>query len=193
VVIGLLPAATAGLGTWRSGDRPSPRFWFFAALGAAAILVLTELALGDVYLLAAVGASAMGYAEGAIASRELGGWQTISWVVVGALPITVPLTIIGLGPVSGHEPMTAWIGFAYLGTVSMYFGFFAWYAGLAIGGVARVSQIQLIQPLLSLVWAGLFLHERLDALIIAVALVVMVSVMGSRRSAVASASAPARE
>jgi drug/metabolite transporter (DMT)-like permease len=190
VVIGLLPAATAGWSVLRTGERPSPRYWAFAGVGAAAIAVLTiargtaSIALGDLYLLGAVSAAAVGYGEGAIVSREIGGWQTISWAVIASLPLTIPLTLLGLGPVGFDEPVTAWLSLAYLGAVSMFLGFFAWYAGLALGGIARVSQIQLIQPLLSLTWATLFLHEHLDALIVAVALVVLVSVAGSRRSAV---------
>ncbi len=191
VVIGLLPAATAGLAVMRTGERPSARYWCFASIGAGAIVVLTiargtsDIALGDLYLLGAIASAALGYTEGAAISREIGGWQTISWAVVFGLPFTLPLTLLGLGPVSLDEPLTAWISLAYLGAVSMFLGFFAWYAGLAMGGIARVSQIQLLQPMLSLVWATLFLHEHLDALIVVVAVVVLASVAGSRRSAIA--------
>jgi drug/metabolite transporter (DMT)-like permease len=190
VVVGLLPAATAGVSVLRTGDRPSLRYWLFAAIGALAIVVLSisrgtrDIAIGDVYLLLAVLAAAIGYTEGALLSRELGGWQTISWAVIGALPLTVPLTLIGLKPVSFHEPTTAWLCLGYLGAVSMFLGFFAWYAGLALGGIARVSQVQLLQPIFSLVWATLFLHEHLDVLIVVVAIVVLLCVFGSRRSAV---------
>ena len=192
IVNGLLPAVTAGLAVVRAGDRPSRRYWMFAAIGAGAILLLAiargtkDLAIGDIYLVAAVFAAAIGYVEGALLSRELGGWQTISWALVVALPLTVPLALVGLGPVHGNEPMTAWFSFGYLGVVSMFLGFFAWYAGLARGGIARVSQVQLIQPLLSLVWATIFLREHLDWLIVVVALVVLFSVAGSRRSVVRS-------
>ncbi|MFN8021671.1 MAG: DMT family transporter [Acidimicrobiales bacterium] len=191
VVIGLLPAATAGFSVLRTGHRPSARYWAFAAMGGAAIVVLTiargssSLALGDLYLLGAVASAAVGYTEGAIVSREIGGWQTISWAVVLAMPVTLVLAIVGLGPVGWDEPATAWISLGYLGAVSMFLGFFAWYAGLAMGGIARVSQVQLLQPMMSLVWASLFLHEHLDVLIVVVALVVLVSVAGSRRSAIA--------
>lgn len=191
VVIGLLPAATAGFSVLRTGARPTRRYWAFAALGATAIAVLTvargssSIALGDLYLLGAVGSAAVGYTEGAIVSREIGGWQTISWAVVLALPLTATLTVAGRGPVGFDEPATAWISLAYLGAVSMFLGFFAWYAGLATGGIARVSQVQLLQPMLSLVWAALFLHEHLDALIVVVAFVVLVSVAGSKRAAIA--------
>lgn len=200
VVIGLLPAATAGWSLLRTGDRPSKRYWMFAALGVAAVSTLAiakastkDLAVGDLYLLGAVASASFGYTEGAIVSRQIGGWQTISWAVVAALPFTIPLTLLGLAPVSTGDPRTAWLGFAYLSIVSMYLGFFAWYAGLAIGGVARVSQVQLLQPILSLTWAGLFLHEHIDALLVGVAVVVFVAVFGSRRSAIATvAPTPAR-
>jgi drug/metabolite transporter (DMT)-like permease len=190
VVIGLLPAATAGWSVLRTGERPSRRFWAYAALGAAAIVVLAvshgadDVALGDLYLCGAILAAAVGYGEGAVVSREVGGWQTISWAVVFALPVSLVLAVIGLGPVGFDETATAWIAMAYLGGVSMFLGFFAWYAGLALGGVARVSQIQLMQPTFSLVWAAIFLHERIDLLTAAVAGVVLVSVVGSRRSAI---------
>jgi drug/metabolite transporter (DMT)-like permease len=194
VVIGLLPAATAGWSLFRTGDRPSRRYWFFAAIGVAAVSSLAiaksstkDLAVGDLLLLGAVASASFGYTEGARISRDIGGWQTISWAVVFALPLTIPLALLGLGPVEAGDPKTAWFGFAYLGVVSMYLGFFAWYGGLAMGGVARVSQIQLLQPILSLTWAGLFLHERVDAFLVAVALVVFVAVFGSRRSAIAVA------
>lgn len=190
LVVGLLPAATAGWSVIRTGARPSRRYWAYSSIGAIAIVVLTasrgtaDLALGDLYLLGAVVCAAVGYTEGAIISREIGGWQTISWAVIGALPLTIPLTLIGLHPVGLDDPTTAWMSLVYLGVVSMYFGFFVWYAGLALGGIARVSQIQLLQPMLSLMWAAIFLSEQLDALIVIVALVVLVSVAGSRRSAI---------
>jgi drug/metabolite transporter (DMT)-like permease len=197
VVVGLLPAATAGLSVIRTGHRPSARYWLFAAIGAMAVVVLavergtSDIALGDLYLLGAIIAAAVGYNEGAALTRELGGWQTISWAVAVALPLTVPLAIIGLGPVGFDEPMTAWISLGYLGFVSMFLGFFAWYAGLALGGIARVSQIQLLQPMLSLIWATIFLHEHLDALIVVVAMIVLGCVAGSRRSVIRAPEAPA--
>ena len=190
VVIGLLPAITAGLGVFRVGDRPSGRYWLFALIGAAAIIVLAiahgtkRVAIGDVFLVAAALCAGVGYTEGAIVSRELGGWQTISWAVVFALPLTITLALVGHHPVGFDEPITSWLSFAYLGIVSMFLGFFAWYAGLARGGIARVSQVQLLQPILSLVWATIFLREHLGWLTGVVALIVLVSVAGSRRSAV---------
>ena len=194
VVVGLLPAATAGLSVLRSGDRPSIRYWMFALVGLVAVATLaitrsntSELAIGDVFFLLAVLSAAVGYTEGALLSRELGGWQTISWAVLLGLPVTVPVTIVGLRSVHAGAPWTAWGSFAYLGVISMFLGFFAWYAGLAKGGIARVSQVQLIQPILSVTWAAIFLREKTDALLVIVAVIVLVSVAGSRRSAIHTA------
>ena len=191
VVIGVLPAATAGLSVLRSGERPSRRYWFFSGLGLVAIALLAvarsntaELARGDVYFLLAVVAAAVGYTEGGLLSRELGGWQTISWSLLVALPVTVPFAIVGWKAFDGTANTNAWIAFAYLGLVSMFLGFFAWYAGLALGGIARVSQVQLMQPLLSVTWAILFLHEEADLLLVGVAFVVLLAVAGSRKSAI---------
>ncbi len=191
VVVGLLPAATAGLSVFRSGERPSKRYWVFALIGMAAIATLAfarsntaELAVGDVFFVLAVASAAVGYTEGALLSRELGGWQTISWALLLGLPLTLPLGVIGLGSIDGDERWTAWASFAYLGLVSMFLGFFAWYAGLAKGGIARVSQVQLLQPILSVTWAVLFLGEPADVLLFVVALIVFFAVFGSRRSAI---------
>ena len=170
VVIGLLPAATAVAAVLRGGERPTRPVLIFAGAGAVAAMLfasvqhggLAPLAWSDLLLLGAVVAAAVGYAEGGLLARELGSWQTISWALVVASPLMVALTALSVV----QQPPTAAIGsllaFGYLGVVSMFLGFFAWYRGLAIGPIARVSQIQLVQPVLSIVWAALILRERLD-------------------------------
>lgn len=167
VVIGLLPAATAVVAVLRTGERPAASFWLFAALGAAATVVFAMLQGGglgglhpaDLLLLAAVVAAAIGYAEGGILARELGSWQTVSWALVLVLPVMAALTTVS---VAQHPPVATpieWASFTYLGVISMFLGFFAWYRGLAIGPIAQVSQIQLVQPVMSILWASLLLHE----------------------------------
>ncbi|MEN5072314.1 DMT family transporter [Isoptericola cucumis] len=167
VVIGLLPAATAVVAVLRVGERPARSFWVFAALGALAAVgfatlqggALGELHRSDLLLLGAVVAAAVGYAEGGVLSRELGSWQTISWALVVAAPVTVALTAWS---VAGQPPQATgsqWLAFAYLALVSMYLGFFAWYRGLALGPMAQVSQVQLVQPVLTIGWAAVLLHE----------------------------------
>jgi drug/metabolite transporter (DMT)-like permease len=169
VVIALLPAATAVTVVVRTRERPPRVFWATAAVGAVAAVGFASaqgdgvgrLHPSDLLLFGAVAAAALGYAEGGLLSRELGSWQTVSWALVLAAPLMVTLSVAS----AVHEPPTAstteWASFAYLALVSMYLGFFAWYRGLAIGPMARVSQVQLVQPVLSIVWAALILGEEL--------------------------------
>ncbi|MBB5917538.1 drug/metabolite transporter (DMT)-like permease [Nocardia transvalensis] len=115
----------------------------------------------DLLLFGAVVAAAIGYAEGGLLARELGAWQTVSWALVLAAPLMIALTVASaLRHHPGGGP-SAWFAFAYLAVVSMYLGFFAWYRGLAIGPMSRVSQVQLVQPVLTIGWAALLLHEDL--------------------------------
>ena len=169
VVIGILPAATAALGVLRNRERPSPVFWAAALMGSAIVIRFSlrhgtgGFELADVMLLGAVACAAVGYVEGARLAAELGGTRVICWAVVIALPLTIPITVYAGEQAGVHAGATAWIAFGYLGVVSMFLGFFAWYRGLHEGGVARVSQVQLAQPGLSLMWAALLLGEHLDA------------------------------
>lgn len=175
VVIGLLPAATAVVVVLRTGERPAFAFWVFAALGAVAAIGfaslqnggLGQLSLADLLLVGAVLAAAFGYAEGGLLARELGAWQTVSWALVLASPVMIAFTGFAMlaEPVSGTLPQ--WLAFAYLGVVSMFLGFFAWYRGLAIGPMAQVSQVQLAQPVMTIAWAALILGEQIGMLTIA--------------------------
>jgi drug/metabolite transporter (DMT)-like permease len=167
VVVGLLPAATAVLSVIRTGERPPLRFWVFALAGAAAVVVFTAtshggfepLQLEDLYLLAAVLVTAYGYAEGALVSREIGSWQTISWSLVVWSPILFAVMVWSLFTEPFTPDVTDWAAFTYLAAVSMFFAFFAWYRGLAIGPIASVSQVQLTQPVMSILWSAVLLGE----------------------------------
>lgn len=171
VVVALLPAATAVVAVLRSAERPPTAFWMATGAGALVAVGFASAASGglgglhraDLLLFGAVIAAAAGYAEGGLLARELGAWQTISWALVLAAPVTGALALFSAvqDPPAGTAPQ--WTAFGYLAVVSMYLGFFAWYRGLAIGPMARVSQMQLVQPVLSLVWAGLLLGEELSA------------------------------
>lgn len=169
VVIALLPAATAVFAVLRGHERPPLPFWVFAVLGAVAAVVFASLQADgfgapqwiDLLFFGAVIAAALGYSEGAILSRELGSWQTISWALVLAAPVMAVLTVISWALQPPDASGVEWAAFAYLGVVSMFLGFFAWYRGLAIGPIARVSQVQLVQPVLTLAWAALLLGEEL--------------------------------
>ena len=182
VVIGLLPVATAIVAVIRGGERPSRTFWIASTAGAIAVVIFVVVTSGgfsglhpaDLLLLGAVVAAAVGYSEGALLSRELGSWQTICWALIVGLPVTIPFALTGLSSGWPDASPTAWLAFAYLAVISQFLGFFAWYRGLAIGPIARVSQTQLIQPVLTIIWATLLLGERLDPLVWAGALVVLV-------------------
>ncbi|MFD6061698.1 DMT family transporter [Rhodococcus wratislaviensis] len=169
VVIALLPAATAVTAVLRGKERPPLSFWIMAGVGALASVLFASMQGGgvgqlhwsDLLLFGAVVAAAVGYAEGGLLARELGAWQTVSWALVLSAPLMIALTVIS----AVRQPPTAspieWAAFAYLGVVSMFLGFFAWYRGLAIGPMAQVSQVQLVQPVLTLCWAALLLREQL--------------------------------
>lgn len=171
VVIALLPAATAVMAVLRGGERPPRTFWTMAALGALAAVVFAsrqgngfgELHWADLLLFGAVVAGAIGYAEGGLLAREIGAWQTISWALVVVAPLMVVVAAVAMIGRPPAASTTEWAAFAYLSAVSMYLGFFAWYRGLAIGPMTRVSQVQLAQPVLSIAWAALLLGESLTS------------------------------
>jgi drug/metabolite transporter (DMT)-like permease len=171
VVIALLPATTAVVSVLRTRERPSATFWCAAAAGAVAAVVfaavhadgLGNLQPADGLLFAAVIVCAVAYAEGGVLARSLGAWQTISWALVVAAPIMTALSVYAIMSQPPTGTPIEWAGFAYLGVVSMFLGFVAWYRGLAIGPLAQVSQIQLAQPILSIGWAAILLHEHITA------------------------------
>ena len=170
VVIGLLPAATAVMAVLRGKERVGDaRSGFSPPSGAAAVVAFAALQNGgfgslhwsDVLLFGAVMAAAIGYAEGGLLARELGAWQTVSWALVLSAPLMIALTVVSVMQQPPSGTPVQWLAFAYLCVVSMYLGFFAWYRGLAIGPMAQVSQVQLVQPVLSILWAALILREQL--------------------------------
>ena len=188
VVVTLLPAATALAAVARAGERPGPVFWVAALAGLLVVLGFTLAQTGgavtgaDLFLLAAVAVCAVAYAEGGALSRDLGGARTICWALVLAAPITIPIALITISTTSLDAQPTAWLGLAYVSAISMFLGFFAWYAGLARGGVARVGQVQLLQPLLTLLWAGLILGEHVGAGTVLAAGGVLASVVVTQRA-----------
>lgn len=193
IVIGLLPLATAVFAAWFGNERPSAAFWLSAMAGSALVVgfALWQGAGGlqhaDWFLFLAVVLGALGYAEGGKLSRELGGLETISWALVASLPVLAP--VVGWlawmhAPAIAAASPRAWLGMAYVSVFSMFIGFLFWYAGLAKGGVARVGQIQLLQPFLTLAGGALILAEPLDAPTLAFAVAVIAIVALGRRAAV---------
>jgi drug/metabolite transporter (DMT)-like permease len=189
MIIAVLPAATAVLAVLRGHERPPRAFWIAAGLGALAAVGFAaargagplRLHWADLLLLGAVLAAAIGYAEGGLLARELGAWQTVSWALVLCAPPMLALTLLSAARDSPQATPTQWAAFAYLAVVSMFLGFFAWYHGLAVGPMAQVSQVQLVQPVLGIGWAGLLLGEQLTATTIGGGLVVILCAGGAVR------------
>ena len=189
VFIGLLPLATALFGVLRGGERPKPAFWPLSILGSLSVAVFAfsrsqgASVTGDLLMIAAILVCGVGYAEGATLSRRLGGWQVISWALVLAFPIMMILALRTLPSDWNGIAVGAWIGLAYVSVFSMLIGFVFWYYGLAVGGIAAVGQLQLLQPFLGLALAGLLLGEHVAWTMIAATGFVVLCVAGAKRFA----------
>ncbi|GIF25549.1 drug/metabolite transporter (DMT)-like permease [Actinoplanes tereljensis] len=190
VVVTVLPAMTAIFAVVRAGERPPPVFWVAGAAGLAVVLTFLittgavhgKLDVNDLYLLVAVVLCGLGYAEGGALARELGGARTICWALILSLPATLPITVAAAWIRPPQASGEAWAAFGYLTVISMFLGFFAWYAGLARGGIAKVGQIQLAQPILTLIWSALLLGESVTPATIGAAVVVLACVVLIQRA-----------
>ena len=189
VFIGLLPLSTAIFAVLRGGERPRPLFWLFAIVGSTTVAAFalsnggSASVTGDLLMVAAIVLCGLGYAEGAALSRRIGGWQVISWALLLALPLMLPVMIWTWPSTWSGVGLPAWIGLAYVSIFSMFVGFIFWYRGLAIGGIARVGQLQQLQPFFGLALAGLLLHEPVAWSMIAATALVVVCVFFARRYA----------
>lgn len=188
VVIGLLPAATAGVAVLRLGERPRWPFWAASALGSATVVAFAlaggagTLRPADGLLVAALVAAAVGYAEGGRLARTLPGWQVIAWGMLLALPLSLPISLVALIGSAPRLGASVLLGFAYVGVVSTFLGFFAWFRGLAEGGVARASQLQLAQPLLTIAWSVPLLGEHAGPEALIAAVIVGLCVLVTQRA-----------
>ena len=189
VFVGLLPLATASFGVLRGGERPHPAFWLFSLLGASTVMAFVFAhsgggsLTGDAFMIAAILLCGLGYAEGAALSRRLGGWQVISWALLLSLPVMAAIGLFTLPSGWCHVSLPAWTGLAYVSVFSMLVGFIFWYRGLALGGIAGVGQLQLLQPFFGLMLAALFLHESIAWTMLASTLAVVACVAGAKRFA----------
>ena len=188
VVLGILPIATALVAVAITHERPKPLFWIASVAGAALVIAFAlrqgggTLSAGDLLLFAAVGVSAIGYAFSGRLTADMPGWEVISWVLVMALPVSLPaaaltmpadLTSIGLKP---------WLALLYVAVFSQWIGFFAWNAGMAMGGIARVSQVQLLQPFITFALAAFFNDEMITLQVLLFAAAVVATVAISTRT-----------
>jgi drug/metabolite transporter (DMT)-like permease len=192
VITALLPLATAAAAAWLMHQRARLAFWLFAALGSALVAVYSlvrasqmghgfGLTWADTLLVGAVLAASLGYVAGAQVTASLGAEKVISWVCVMALPITLPGAWLTWP--EHAVASTSWMALLYVGVLSMWAGFFAWFRGLSLGGPLRVSQLQLLQPFISILAAVPLLGESLDAMTLGFALLVVATVLGGRRMA----------
>jgi drug/metabolite transporter (DMT)-like permease len=189
VVTGLIPLSTALIGALVTGQRPSAGFWACAFAGCGLVLAFAAwkgggaLSPGDGLLLLAVLCTGVGYVAGARVADDRPAAEVICWVLVIALPLTLPvaLWLWPAAPLRAALQPSAWLGFAYVSLFSMWLGFFAWYRGLALGGVVRVSQVQLMQPFLAMMFAVPILGERLDAMTVVFAVAVIAVVLIGKR------------
>ena len=197
VIVGVLPLATAAVGALLHRQRPSIGFWLCAALGSAMVVAFAVLRSGntpgtglsiqfaDGLLLAAMLCAAVGYGYGGRLSQQMRAEHVICWALVISLPLTVPLALLNY-PAAPLKAVT-WAAFGYVAMFSMWLGFFAWYRGLALGGTVRVSQVQLVQPFLSMLFAVPLLGERLDVVTVGFSLAVIATVFIGKKMPVGAA------
>jgi len=187
VVLGILPLATALVSVLIGNERPGISFWLVSAFGSGLVILYSLLKgsggmhIADVALLGAIISAAVGYAVGARLSKEIGGWQVICWALVLAFPFIIAPAIYYAPTSLLNVTVAGYASFLYLALVSQLFAFFVWYKGLALGGIARVSQAQLLQPFVTLFASGLFLGEIIDTQTVLIVVLVVGSVWLGKR------------
>ncbi|MFZ2157842.1 MAG: DMT family transporter [Bradyrhizobium sp.] len=190
VVLGILPIATALVAVVITHERPRPLFWIASMAGAALVIAFAlrqgggTFSAGDLFLFAAVAVSAIGYAFSGRLTAQMPGWEVISWVLVMALPISLPAAALTMPADIGQIALKPWLALLYVALFSQWIGFFAWNAGMAMGGIARVSQVQLLQPFVTFALAAFFNDETitLQILLFAAAVVATVAISTRTRS-----------
>jgi drug/metabolite transporter (DMT)-like permease len=188
VVIGVLPMVTATIAALRTKRHPSKVFWGAAAAGAVTVIAFTlsqnhgRPTIADLYLFGGLLVCAAGYAEGGRLSARMPGWQVIAWGVTLAAPVSLLVCAVAIPNEPVHPTAKALAGLLYIGAVSQWAGFVVWYRGMGLIGVARASQLQLAQPLMTLVWAVLLLGEHLTAAVPVTAVVVLGAIVVTQRA-----------
>jgi drug/metabolite transporter (DMT)-like permease len=192
VIAAFMPLTTALFAVLRAGERVSRQFWVAAGAGTTALVVFALSRGGaeggdlvaDLLVVGAVLFSSSCYVLGAQITKVMPGWQVISWVVVLALPITLPVSLLLWWSTHASYDTTTvqWAAMLGLGLSSIYLAFFAWYRGLAMAGVAYGGQVQQVQALLTLVWSALLLGEVVTIGTVVAAFVVILCVVWAQRS-----------
>jgi drug/metabolite transporter (DMT)-like permease len=187
VILGMMPLATTVIGVIRFKERPSIGFWLVSILGAGLVMLYAllkssgSLSYIDGLLVLGGICACIGYVEGGELSRKMNPRAVISWALLISLPINIVATYLTFSSAYWNADVIAWTSFVYLSLFPMYLGFFFWYEGLAIGGIARVSQVQLIQPFCTLLAASFFLGDSLTAMNMVFAFLVISTVILSKR------------
>jgi drug/metabolite transporter (DMT)-like permease len=188
VVLGILPIATALVAVVITHERPRPLFWIASIAGAVLVVSFAlrqgggALTSGDLLLFAAVAVASIGYAFSGRLTAKMPGWEVISWVLVMALPISIPAAALTMPPDVTRIALKPWLGLLYVALFSQWIGFFAWNAGMALGGIARVSQVQLLQPFITFALAAFFNNETITLQIVLFAAAVVATVAISTRT-----------
>ncbi|MFJ1648644.1 DMT family transporter [Streptomyces sp. NPDC088258] len=188
VVVGLLPLTTAAFGAVRTGRRPSRSFWLAALAGAAVVIAFAvqqsggALSAGDLYLFGALLVCAAGYTEGGRLAREMPGWQVIGWALICCLPLSVAGAAVALSLEPVRLSAHGVTGLVWVAAGSTFFGLYVWYRGMASIGIAKASQLQLAQPLLTLVWSVLLLGEHLTPAAPVAAVAVLACIVVTQRA-----------
>jgi drug/metabolite transporter (DMT)-like permease len=188
VVFGGMPIGTALVAVAVTHERPRPLFWIASLAGAALVVAFAlrqgggTLSSGDLLLFAAVAVAAVGYAFSGKLTASMPGWEVISWVLVIALPLSLPAAALTMPADPLHIPLKPLLGLLYVALFSQWIGFFAWNAGMAMGGIARVSQVQLLQPFITFALAALFNGETITWQIVLFATAVVATVAISTRT-----------
>lgn len=190
VEVALLPLATAGFAMLRAGEIPSLKFWMSSLIGSFAVIIyalhlgLGHLQFADLAILAAVLILGLSYAEGGKLAKELGSWQVIAWAIIIGAPFFVIPVGLNISTEILRAPFQAWISFIYLSVVSQFLAYVAWYSGMAMGGISRISQIQYLQPFLMILFATVFLDESITFFTLAIAVVVVITVIIGKNASI---------
>ena len=192
VVLGIMPLATAAAAALFAGERPSMGFWLAGLAGTGLVVVfalhrgrLGTFASGDLLFLGSIASGAIGYTLSAKLTRQIPGWEVISWSCAICLPPSAIACWLTWPSDVAAVPVSAWGAVVFVGLFPQFLSFFAWNKGLALGGIARVGQVLLLQTFAIIALAALVNGETIDVETIVFAAAVVATVLIGQRMRVA--------